>query len=415
MIACCFFLSKYISLQRIFLLCLLMGLGSIAYVSVAQYQTKKIEKERKTRLQEIKEKRNLLSQIHTRREVSMNELSFIKMKIQVQTQLVQVLEQELDSLQDNLEKMQTSIQKLTDQLQQLKEEYAKMVYVAARSHQDLQKLSFVFASENFHQLYRRSKYLQQYTQARHNQVAYIKQIHQQLSQKQALAQKMAQEKQTLLEEKKPEIDILKALQQEKDQLIKSLSKQEKTIIKELKKSQVKLENLDNLVDNFVKEQKENKPTYVAVPRKKTGKPDTKQLTKDFVRSKGKLPSPIVRGFLASYFGKQKHPVLKNVFIDNAGIEIQSPAGQAVRAVFQGEVSTIATIPGMGGQVLMLQHGEYFTVYAKIEKLTVKVGDWLDKGDEFAKVHKDSKGLSRLQFQVWKGSQKLNPIHWIKKP
>jgi len=393
---------------------ILIGWLGLVYTS-AQYKPKQIEKERKTRLQEVKEKREVLSQIKTRREVSLNELSFIKMQIQVQSQLIQTLEQEVDSLQSHLTEIQDAIQKLEEKLVQLRKEYAQMIYATARSQHNLHKLSFIFASDSFYELYRRTKYLQQYTEARRNQVQHIRDTQTQLIEKETLAKKIAEEKLKLLEEKKPEINTLKALKEEKDKLLVSLSKKEKTLKQELKESQNKLNNLDKLVGDLVKEQNTNTATRPTRPRQKKSTVDTKELSQSFTKNKGRMPAPVNKGFIASYFGKQKHPVLKNVMIDNAGIEIQTGSNQGVKAVFEGEVSTIATIPGMGGQVLMLQHGDYFTVYAKIDHLIVKVGDWINKGEEFAEVFTDNKGASILQFQVWKGSKKLNPTDWVRKP
>lgn len=384
-------------------------------VSQAQYRTVSVDGERKARLEEVRKKRAMLSEISTRREVSLNELSFLKMQIQTQMQLIRTLEIEIDTLQHQLSALANSISGLEDKLSLLKNEYAKMIYATARSNNSLHKLSFVFASENFHQFYRRTKYLQQYSQARKTQVDEIQQTQQELKRQQALTQQLTQEKLALLGEKRPEIQTLEVLKKEKDQLIKALSKQEKKLKQELKQSQNKLNNLDKMVGDMVKEQSNESTTRPTRPRKTNVKAPAKALTKEFTAQKGRLTFPVAKGFIATAFGKQEHPVLKDVMIDNAGIEIQTPKNQAVRAVYDGEVSTIATIPGMGGQVVMIQHGEYFSVYAKIQKINVKIGDWISAGDGFAQVHADNQGSSTLQFQIWKGNQKLNPAEWVRKP
>ncbi len=383
--------------------------------SQAQYRTVSVESERKARLEEVREKRQMLSEISTRREVSLNELSFLQMQIQTQIQLLRTLEIEIDTLQSQLSALKGSITQLEDKLTLLKNEYAKMIYATARSNNSLHKLSFIFASESFHQFYRRTKYLQQYSQARKTQVDAIQLTQQELKRQQALTQQLTQEKLALLSEKRPEVQTLERLKKEKDQLIKALSKQESKLKQELKQSQNKLSNLDKMVGDLVKEQSSEVATRPTRPRKTATKAPAKELTKEFTERKGKLTFPVLKGFIATAFGKQEHPVLKDVMIDNAGIEIQTPQNQAVRAVFDGEISTIATIPGMGGQVVMIQHGEYFSVYAKIQKINAKVGDWISAGDSFAQVHTDNKGNSTLQFQIWKGNQKLNPAEWVRKP
>jgi murein DD-endopeptidase MepM/ murein hydrolase activator NlpD len=139
-----------------------------------------------------------------------------------------------------------------------------------------------------------------------------------------------------------------------------------------------------------------------------------QQVKSFAQNKGKLPFPVARGTIVSYFGKREHPTLKGVQIDNDGIDIRTNPGEAVKAVYDGVVSTIATVPAMGGEVVMLRHGEYLTVYAKVKNILVKVGQRVKKGQMIATVFMDKKGISQLQFQVWKTNQKLNPNEWLAK-
>jgi murein hydrolase activator len=139
-----------------------------------------------------------------------------------------------------------------------------------------------------------------------------------------------------------------------------------------------------------------------------------QQVKSFAQTKGKLPFPVARGTVVAYFGKREHPNLKGVKIDNDGIDIRTNPGEAVKAVYEGVVSTIATVPAMGGEVLMIRHGEYLTVYAKVKNILVKVGQRVKSGQMIATVFMDKKGTSQLQFQVWKGNQKLNPSDWLAK-
>ncbi len=392
------------------------SLGICVWVaSQAQYRTVSVENERKARIEEVRKKRKMLTEIKTRRQVSLNELSFLKMQIATQMQLIRTLEVEIDTLQHQLAALGSSIVALENKLDLLKNEYAKMIYATARNNYAIHKLSFIFASESFYQFYRRTQYLKQYSQARQTRVDEIQLTQQALKKQQILTQQLTQEKLALLSEKRPEIQTLEKLKKEKDQLLKALSRQESKLKQELKQSQNKLNNLNKMVGDLVKEQNieaNNRPTR---PRQTKLKAPAKALTKEFTAQKGRLTFPVAKGFVAAAFGKQEHPILKDVMIDNAGIEIQTPKNQAVRAIHDGEVSTIATIPGMGGQVVMIQHGEYFSVYAKIQKIKVKIGDWVSEGDSFAQVHEDNQGSSILQFQIWKGNQKLNPTKWVRKP
>jgi murein DD-endopeptidase MepM/ murein hydrolase activator NlpD len=125
-----------------------------------------------------------------------------------------------------------------------------------------------------------------------------------------------------------------------------------------------------------------------------------------------LTWPVARGFVSSKFGLQPHPVLKGVKIENPGVDIQTQQNEVVSAVFEGEVSKIASIPGMNGVVIIIQHGEYRTVYANLSKALVKMGDKVNTKDPIGEVFTDSDGVSEVQFQVWKNFSKLDPLAWL---
>ena len=122
--------------------------------------------------------------------------------------------------------------------------------------------------------------------------------------------------------------------------------------------------------------------------------------------------PVISGFISNRFGKQPHPVLKGIVIENPGIDIQTNKDQAVNAIFYGIVSTVAFVPGMNN-VVLVKHGEYFTLYARLKSVSVKKGQTVNQNDELGQVHTDKDGISELQFQIWKNNQKLDPQKWLK--
>ncbi|NJL13610.1 MAG: peptidoglycan DD-metalloendopeptidase family protein [Microscillaceae bacterium] len=355
----------------------------------------------------------MLAQIQTQSRVGLGELSLVQAQLQVQGQLIRVLEKELDTLNRYLRKLQIVVSQLTRYQDQLKGEYARMIYQSAKPSRQPNLLLFVFSAPDFHQLYRRWQYLRQYAQARREQVVHLQQVKQLLEEKERQLKDYKDHKDRLHQAKKTELSTLETLSQEKKRLLQQLAQQEKQLRQELLNNQRKLAQLDKLITDQV--QSASRPSRPVRPRPVENTPSLQpKTTQPFARQKGKLAFPVQQGFIAVRFGRQKHPVLDKVYIDNAGIDIQASSGQEVQAAYAGEVSTIATIPGMGGQVLMLQHGEYFTVYARIKNIRVKIGDWIETGTPLAEVYTDASGLSRLQFQVWKGSQKLNPEEWLRR-
>ena len=100
-----------------------------------------------------------------------------------------------------------------------------------------------------------------------------------------------------------------------------------------------------------------------------------------------------------------------VLVDNLGVDVQTKKSAVVRSVFDGKVTAVAVVPGMQS-VVMIQHGEFFTVYAKVENVKVKMGDIVSRKDVIGTVHTKSDGVSEVQFQIWKTNAKLNPEKWI---
>ena len=140
-------------------------------------------------------------------------------------------------------------------------------------------------------------------------------------------------------------------------------------------------------------------------------PDAAVLSSSFAGNRGRLPWPVSRGFISQYFGRHPHPVLKNVTVENRGIDIQTTAGEAVRSCFDGKVLTIANIAGMN-TIVMIQHGDFFTVYAKLRSVSVREGQRVSAREVIGTVATDSEGTSEVQFQVWHNSANLNPQSWL---
>ena len=63
-------------------------------------------------------------------------------------------------------------------------------------------------------------------------------------------------------------------------------------------------------------------------------------------------------------------------------------------------------------VIIINHGEYFTLYAKLKNLKVEKGDTVSEGQVIADLVTNKDGVTQLQFQVWKNNIKLDPEKWI---
>ena len=123
-----------------------------------------------------------------------------------------------------------------------------------------------------------------------------------------------------------------------------------------------------------------------------------------------MPWPVQKGFISDRFGIKEHPVLNGVLINNNGIDIQTSAKATVRSVYEGVVKDVTEIPGLGN-VVLIQHGEYFTVYANLQQIFPVVGQKI-AGKETIGTAGESGGATEINFQIWHNSEHLNPEGWL---
>ncbi len=279
-----------------------------------------------------------------------------------------------------------------------------MIYYSYKSRSSLDKLGYVFSSNSYNQMFRRLGYIVQYTNSRKKQIQEIEIVTNELdNQKNNLIhEKRIQNK--LLSDEVTENSKLQKLKRNQKKTISDLGKKERRIKKEINERRVSLEQLDNLIKEVIRSEGE-KLSGVHL--------DLIKLTESFETNIGKLIWPVSSGFISNKFGIHPHSVIKNVKVKNDGIDIQTSKGSRVYSVFSGKVSTVAFIPGMNN-VIIINHGEYYTLYAKLKNLVVEKGDIITIGQNIADIVTNSDGVSELQFQVWKNNIKLNPEKWIMK-
>lgn len=132
---------------------------------------------------------------------------------------------------------------------------------------------------------------------------------------------------------------------------------------------------------------------------------------NFAANKGRMGSPVDRGQITHRFGRQQHPVLKNIWEENNGIKMSVPAGTRAKCVFPGVVSSI--IPEADGtRTVMVRHGEYFTVYSNLANSLVSKNQNVSAGTPIGTVGQDFDGTYTLDFQVWNSKNPMNPLEWI---
>lgn len=135
--------------------------------------------------------------------------------------------------------------------------------------------------------------------------------------------------------------------------------------------------------------------------------EERKLNGSFERNKGRLPMPITGSYkIVSHFGQYAVDGLKNVKLDNKGINILGNSGASARSIFDGEVSAVF---GFGGtMVVMVRHGKYISVYCNLKSVCVRRGQRVSTRQALGTIGADN----ILQFQLRRETVKLNPETWL---
>ena len=410
-------LNKYIFLY----------LGIFLTFSVFSQTKDELKKQKSTIEKEISYTTNLLNKTKANKRKSLSYLRVLDKQISNKESLLKTLNIEISLLSKQIIKTERSIietqQSILDDQQELvllKSEYAKIIYACFKAKGNRNDLIFIVSAEDFNQAYKRIVYLKQYVSFRKNQVDKIIESQKNLAIKESdLTIKINQlvldseSKINLIGAKKQELNSISDAKQQKQALVNNLSKSEKVFKKQLKDKQKRSKDLDDQIREIIAE--EIRKAREEAEKKNKGfalTPKAMALSSEFNYNKGKLPWPLEKGVIISGYGKQKHTVLAGIETFNNGIDIVTDENMNIRAVFDGTVSRIFFIKGEG-KAILLNHGEYFSVYSGLKEVSVKVGDKLLAKEKIGIVFtQEIEEKTELHFEIWKGYDKQDPSEWL---
>ncbi len=397
--------------RYLFLSLLLSLVCSLAFGQKTKAQ---LQREKQQNLAKIKETEKILAETGAEKKNTLGELVALNQRISQQESLIKSIKNEISLLDYDISENNQIIQALEKDVDKLKKEYASMVFSAQKASGKIDKLTFLFSAKSFDQLMMRLKYMEQYGKARQSQAEAIEKVQQILREQVNVTQQKRNEQNILLGDEVKENNELTSLKEKQRQLFRSLEKQEKKLRKDLEATKKAIAELDNLIAKIIKEELERAAREARERDSNKGKgvsDATIALSNSFEENKNKFPWP-VSGFVSQKFGRQRHPVLKGIEIQNDGVNIQTKQGEEVRSIFNGEVSRVAFTPGMGNTII-IKHGDYFTVYTGIKDILVKQGQQVTTNQELGKVLSNGEGISELRFQIRKNFDALNPQEWLR--
>lgn len=410
-------------MKKLFLFLFLVFLGfSIQGQNIVQTKKSRAELEReKAEIQKkLLEFDKILKRTTETKKVSVGQLNAVNRQLQARVTYINTLSREVQLIDREITNTELKIKALENELQSLKDEYSKMIYTSAKLNQGMTITAFVFSSSTFKQFYMRLKYLKQYSDARKKQAEQIEKVTDELViARENLASKKEEKQQVLQKEQQQKSELDKA-KQEQQGIVNTLNKQEQDLRRQIEAARKQQENLNRLIRSIIEEEirraeaeakKANSTATRASGSSIPLTPEAAALSTSFAGNRGKLPWPVESGFVSKRFGNQPHPTLKGVVEPNDGIDIQTTPNANVRAVFDGEVTKVATVPGYGGTIL-IKHGEYYTLYSKLKVISVKTGDKVKAKQVIGQVYTNKDGVSEVHFETWKGLSPMDPSIWL---
>ena len=372
----------------------------------AQDKKLHLQEEKKQIEAEIAYTNKLLAETNKNRQSSMEGLALLQQRIRQRERLINNIKSEITLLGNEIKATGDSIFSLHVELKKLKEEYAKMIYFANRNRNAYDRLVFIFSAEDFNQAYRRIKYFQQYGSYRRMQAELIVKTHDMLALKELELERQKAEKQNLLSNEQAEKTLLEGEKQQVNGTLQSLGKQEKELKATLRSKQKAVAELDNAIQKIIAEEirlaEERARAAAGTSKTSSGfalTPEELQLSEDFAGNKGKLPWPTERGIVSGTFGEHQHPVLPRVKINNNGIDILTSEGEHARAVFNGEVTRVISVPNFNN-VVIIRHGEYLTVYSNLDEVLVSKGQKVETKQQIGRIYTNrNQNKTEMHFEI----------------
>jgi septal ring factor EnvC (AmiA/AmiB activator) len=392
-------------------------------------QQQKLE-ERKAQIQkEIQENQRLLKSVQSKEKSATTELIIKREKIKLKEKLINTTERQTKALNNDMYLNQLQINRLSRELEDLKADYSEMILKSYKSRSEQSRAMFLLSSESFLQAYKRAQYMKQYASYRRSQGEEIEKKSVELQEYNKKLEVQKKEKERLLAENQRERADLEQERKEQEELVKKIQKDKKQIAAEIKTKQAESKKIDAQIKKLIADAIAAANKKNAAAAAKSGAPKTsstasssaapkivltpegKVISDNFKANKGRLPWPVVRGVVTLGYGDQPHPVHKSLVVHNSGVEITTDAGSQARAVFGGEVAAVIVISPVN-KAVMIQHGDYFTVYQNLSNVSVTKGDKVSINQNLGTIRTNDAGKTVIKFTISQNTTYVNPQSWL---
>lgn len=437
-------------------LCSSLVFALTAWAQPASGQSREeLEKQRQQLRKEIEQTEKQLQATRSQKKENLLSLKLVDQKVKLQDRVVDNINRDLGLLDNNITLTNREIRKYDRLLDTLKQEYARSMIYAYKNRANYDFLNFVFSSANFNDAMKRLSYLKSYRSFREMQGQNILRTQELRKSKVQELSGVKQKKNATLQVQSKELQVLSQEQKEKERILNELKKQEKQLNTQIASKRKQMQKVDNAIAAAIKRAQEEarrlaiakaaeeerkrkeaekaaalkatetkpgeteapKPVVVKEKPAAPKKPESVLLNSEssialnasFEKNRGSLPWPVDRGVVLMHYGSNKLP--SGTVLDITSITISSDIGSPVKSVFDGTVSAVQQIDDMN--VVILQHGRYFTTYSNLTGVTVQKGQQVKTGQVLGRVAANFDGIGAIDFYMSNETSNFDPERWLR--
>ena len=394
------------NLTRIILFFLLL-----TAIDIRSQSKQDLEKRKKEIQTEIKVIELKLSNSSKKKGLIISNAEDLNYKIKLQQSLISNINNQLNLILNEIDSNEIQLSNLNNKELTLKEELSKMLLIGYKKKSNLNKLMFIFSSSSFQQAYKRVQYFKQYINFQNKTLSKIKSTRSEIENIILILDLQKTNKQLLINENENIKIELSNEYNNLNKLIVEVNKDQKKYKNEIKQKQKLSKDIDKKIEKLIRE-------ALAKSKRNDGgfklSEEAQLISKNFNANKGRLPSPVIRGNVVLGFGKQPHPIVKTATIQSNGVRIRTSSDVEARTIFDGEVYSII-ISKNNSRTILIQHGNFFTVYKNLSQIYVSKGDKLKTKEAIGKIATDPlNGQTILSFSIFYNGVPQNPKSWIYK-
>ena len=440
-------------MPRYRLICpLIVLLFALLVPAPSRSQSKKQLENEKTKLErEIKQLNQQLAGAKKNTKLNTAQLKALNKKIDERTRLIANIGSQLQIIDEQIVQTRDSISQMRAHIDSLKSEYAAVVNAMYRARLNLNSFGLTLDNSTYNHAYLKLRGYNDYSVYRRRQAAEIMSCQAALQNAADQLGQQRAEQNTLLLKENHNKALLAKEQEQKQKSLNASKKQEQTLSKQINQKEQQRQQLQKQIQKIVNEEiakarreeakrreaekREAERKAKAAAASTTAKPATGTTTgggssstkpaatpaepraaespesAEFSAIRGRMPWPVAYKSVVREYGKYTH-ASGGVNMNN-GIDLSCAAGATVSSIAAGKVSRVFTTPN-GAKGIIIRHGDYMSVYANLQTVSVKEGEKVSSRQPLGTVWKgDGSGLAEFSFQIWNGTTSLNPRSWLR--